>query len=521
MDQQHIENTKRVAKNTLFLYGRMLFSMVVSLYTSRAILHALGVEDFGVYNVAGGFVGMLSFLNTSMSGATSRFITFELGRGNFEKLRQTFASSFIIHIGIALLVVLVCETVGLWYVNNKLVVPSETMYDVKCLYQFAVISTFLGIIQTPYSAILMSHEKMDIYAYFDIFGVLLKLGLVFTLEFYMGDRLFLWGFLVFLQGLIMMGIYFTYCVRHYKETHFKFVWLPNILKPMLSFSGYDLYGNLSVLIRTQGVNLLLNLFLGPIVNAAAAIATQVQGAVMGFASNIIAAMRPQLIKQYAVGDYKYLFNLLSGAMKMTCFLLALLTVPLLIELEYVLHLWLGILPDYTINICRLTLIFNYFTGISILLSVIIHATGRMKRISFINGTIYLMVLPITYVIFKYGVVKPWIPFLINILGISIGIMSNLWTIKLYIPIFDLKRFFYDGYLSSLMLFFGMWAVCWPITILMPQGFGRLIVVVLTSTVLLGCIGYFGYIPEFIKIKIKRYIYARLGIKKYQSEIAQK
>lgn len=506
------ENTKRIAKNTLFLYGRMLFSMLVSLYTSRAILHALGVEDFGVYNIAGGFVGMLSFLNASMSGATSRFLTFELGKGNFDKLRQTFASSVIIHIGIALFVVLVCETIGIWYVNNKLVVPVDRMNDVHWLYQFAVIGTFLSIIQTPYNAVLMSHEKMDIYAYFDIFGVLLKLGLVFTLEFYMGDRLFLWGFLVFLQSLLMMGIYFVYCVMHYKETHFKFVWLPSILKPMLSFSGYDLYGNLSVLIRTQGVSLLLNLFLGPIVNAAAAIATQVQGAVMGFASNIIAAIRPQLIKQYAIGDYTYLFKLLNGGMKMTCLLLAILTVPLLIELEYVLHLWLGIVPEYTISICRLTLIFNFFAGISILLAVVIHATGRMKRISFINGTIYLMVLPITYLIFKSGIVKPWIPFFLNIVGIFIGVISNLYTIKLYIQSFNYKGFLLGSYFSSLLLFFGSWIVCWPITLLLPQGFGRLVIIVLTSTLFLFIIGYFFYIPKIIKTKITEYIVKKFSVK---------
>lgn len=514
MDQQHTENTKRIAKNTLFLYGRMIFSMVVALYTSRAILHALGVEDFGVYNIAGGFVGMLSFLNASMSGATSRFLTFELGKGNFEKLRQTFASAVIVHIVIALFVVLICETLGLWYVNNKLVVPAETMPDVHWLFQFAVIGTFLGIVQTPFGAVLMSHEKMDIYAYFDIFGVLLKLGLVFTLEFYMGDRLFLWGFLTFMHSVIMMGIYFVYCIRHYSETHFRFIWRPEILRPMLSFSGYDLYGNLSVLIRTQGVSLLLNLFLGPIVNAAAAIAAQVQGAVMGFASNIIAAIRPQLIKQYAIGDFSYLFKLLSGGMKMTCLLLAILTVPLLIELDYVLQLWLGIVPEYTVNICRFTLVFNYFAGISILLAAIIHATGRMKRISFINGTIYLMVLPITYLIFKFGIVKPWIPFFLNIVGIFIGVLSNLWTIKLYIPSFEFKKFLKDEYMSSLLLFFGCWALCWPITLLMPQGFVRLVIVILVSTLLLGIIGYSIYLPKFAQVKIKEFVVRKLGFNKF-------
>lgn len=513
MPQNHSDNNKRIVKNTFFLYGRMLFSMLVSLYTARAILNALGVEDFGIYNVAGGFVGMLSFLNASMSGATSRFLTFELGKDDRDKLHHTFASSVIIHFFIALFVVLICETIGLWYVNNKLVVPADSMQDVNWLYQFAIIGTFLSIIQTPFSAVIMSHEKMDIYAYFDIFGVLLKLGLVFFLQFYMGDRLFLWGLLIFLHSLLMVGIYFVYCVTHYRETHFKFVWKPDILKPMLSFSGWDLYGNLSVLIRTQGVNLLLNLFLGPIVNAATAIATQVQGAIMGFGSNLISAIRPQLIKQYAVGDYTYMFKLLSGGMKMTCLLLSVLTIPLLIELEYILHLWLGIVPEYTINICRLTLIFNFFAGISILLAAIIHAIGRMKRISFINGTIYLMVLPITYIIFKFGEVKPWIPYLINIIGISIGVLSNLWTIKLYIPSFDFKDFLWKDYILSLLLFFGAWIICWPLSLVLPQGLGRLVIITLTTTILLCFIGYFYYIPESIRIRIKGFINKKLKYRK--------
>ena len=208
-----------------------------------------------------------------------------------------------------------------------------------------------------------------------------------------------------------------------------------------------------------------------------------------------------------------MFKLLSGGLKLTCLLLAILTVPLLIELEYVLQLWLGIIPEYTVNICRLTLVFNYFAGISILLAVIIHATGRMKRISFLNGTIYLMVLPVTYAIFKFGITKPWIPFLLNIIGIFIGVINNLWSIKLYIASFDFRKFLLNDYFASLALFFGCWAVCWPLTLIMPQGIERLITVTLVSGALIGSIGYFFYIPAGIKVRIREFAARKLSIKK--------
>ena len=327
----HTENTKRIAKNTLMLYVRMLFGMLVSLYTSRVILNTLGVEDFGINNVVGGVVGMLGFLTASMSGATSRFLTYELGRGDLVRLKETFSSALIIHIGIALVVFVIAETAGLWFFENKLVIPESRMTAAHVVYQLSILSTMLGITQVPYNATIIAHEKMNVYAYVEILNVCLRLLIVYLLVIGDFDKLILYSILTFSVSVLIMSIYWVYCIRHYEETKFHFIWKKDILKPMLSFSGWDLYGNASVTARTQGVSMLLNMFFGPLMNAAAGIATQVQNAVMAFAGNFIVAVRPQIVKQYAAGEYESMFKLLKEAIVLCFTLLSLLSVPLMCE----------------------------------------------------------------------------------------------------------------------------------------------------------------------------------------------
>ena len=488
MDQKHSENTKRIAKNTLFLYGRMIVSMVISLFTARVILNALGVEDFGVQNVVGGFIGMVSFLNASMSGATSRFITYELGTGNKEKLKETLTSAFIIHIGIALAIVILAETVGLWFLEYKLVIPEIRMTAARILYQMSVFGTALGIMQTPFGATMVAHENLSIYAYLDILGLSLKLLVVYLITIVPFDKLIFFGTFNFIVGIIMAAIYLTYCWKKYEETHIKWCWNKPILRSMMSFSGWDLFGNMSVMARTQGVAVLLNLFFGPVVNAAVGIAGQVQNAVMAFGSNIITAFRPQIVKQYAAGDYEYSLTLMRQGMKITTLLLALITVPLMSQLNYVIGLWLGQVPEYVVPICSLTLIFNFFAGISILLAAVIHATGRMKRISLINGSLYILVVPISYIMLKMGIMIAWMPFLINVVAIFIGILSNAYTIKLYIPQFKLREYVFKDYFAAVAMFLGAYLLTVQINHFMEEGFARLVVACLFSTALLTTYG---------------------------------
>lgn len=489
----------------------MLISMAVSLFTSRVVLNALGVEDFGINNVVGGFLGMLSFLNASMSGATSRFITFELGRGDSKRLSDTFSSVVIIHAALAMLIVLAAETVGLWFLENKLVIPADRMTAARIIYQLAIFGTALGIMQTPYNAAIISHEKMNIFAYFDILGISLRLAVVYLLMVLSGDKLILLGILYFIVGVIMMTCYRVYCLRNFKETRFHWCFDKNILKPMLSFSGWDLYGNMSVMARTQGVSVLLNMFFGPIINAASGIATQIQGAVMSFSSNVITAYRPQLVKQYATGDTVYMFKLLRDAMKISTLLLVVVTVPLMVELKFVINIWLGSVPDYVVPICRWTLIFNFFATIGILLAAIIHATGRMKRISLINGSLYLLVLPITYLSLKLGSNYPILPFIFNVFAIFIGVLSNAYSIKLYIPSFRLKDFIFKDYFVSLIIFIGTYEIVYFLSGYLEEGWMRLFISILESIAILAVCAFSFYLPKSVKAKITDIVKAKLSL----------
>ena len=488
MEQNHSENTKRIAKNTLMLYGRMLFSMFVSLYTSRVVLATLGVEDFGISNAVGGVIAMLGFLNDSMSGATSRFLTYELGKGNGSKLKETFSTAVIIHIGIALFIFVFGETIGLWFLENKLVIPESRMAAARIVYQTTIIGTMLGIMQTPYNATIIAHEKMSVYAYVGILNVFLRLVIVYLLVIGDFDKLILYSFLQLSVSIIIIMIYRIYCKTHFSETSFSFVWKKDLLKPMLSFSGWDLYGNLSVIARTQGVSILLNMFFGPIANAAAGIAAQVQGAVMSFAGNIVTAVRPQLVKYYATDEYQPMFELLSNSIKLSFILLSILTIPIITEINYILKLWLGNVPQNAAVFCAFTLLFNLFANTSLLFASIIHATGRVKRISLINGTLYLLVIPVTYIAFKNSDII-WLPYLFNVIAVFCGMLSNAWTIHLYIQDFNFKRFILKDLLSCLLAFILVFALVSFISSFISPGFLRLMLTGVLSSILLIALAY--------------------------------
>ena len=273
MSNQTSENNKRIAKNTIMLYLRMFLTMVVGLYTSRVVLQTLGVEDYGIYGVVGGIVAMMGFLNASMSGATSRFLTFELGRGDKERLSKTFSSALVVHIIIAVIVFVVAETVGLWFLCYKLVIPENRMVAAHWVYQLSILSSMITITQVPYNSSIIAHEKMDVYAYVEILNVTLKLLIVYLLVIGNFDKLILYAILMFAVSVIIMMVYRIYCLRRFEECKFRLFLDKDYLKPLLSFSGWDLYGNTDFSVRQQGANFLLNMFYGVVLNAAYNIAT--------------------------------------------------------------------------------------------------------------------------------------------------------------------------------------------------------------------------------------------------------
>lgn len=504
----NIVNNKRIAKNTALLYVRMLFSMAVSLYTSRVVLQVLGVEDFGVYGVVGGIVGLLSFLNASMSGCTSRFLTFELGRGDNKTLSDTFSTAMFVHIAIALIITIITEPIGIWFIDNKMQIPIERMDAARIVFHLSILSTIVGVTQVPYNASIISHEHMDIFAYVEMGNVVLRLLIVVLLQICPGDKLKLYAYLGFAISLLIASIYRYYCIKHFKECHIHKVWRPDIFKKMMGFSGWDLYGNLSVSMRTQGVNMLLNMFFGPVMNAASAIATQVQGAVMGFAQNVTTAIRPQIIKRYAAGETDSMVSLIRNGVRINFLVLLLITVPLITELDFLLGIWLGEVPQNTVIFCTLTLLFNFFASLSSVLVTGVHATGKIFRPSFINGTLYLAVVPFSYIAFKYGSAA-WVSYLFNVIAVIIGMLSNAYTLKLYIKAFPLRKFISADLLPCIILMMLSFALTMLIARNMSDGWLRLIIICFASSIFITTIGFKFIIPQHIRIIITTKLKERL------------
>ena len=400
--QESQSSNRRIAKNAMMLYIRMFISMVVSLYTSRVVLATLGVEDYGIYGVVGGIVSMLGFLNASMSGATSRFLTFELGRGDMKRLAQTFSSALIVHIGIALVIFVLAETIGLWFLTHKLVIPEGRMTAAHWVYQMSIFSAMLGITQAPYNATIIAHEKMDIYAYVEILSVTLKLLIVYLLVIGNLDKLILYAALVLAVSVIIMMIYRIYCIRHFQESHFHWTWKPAILKPLLSFSGWNLYGNLGGVFQQQGTSFVINFFFGVIMNAAVSVGLTVANIVNQFASNVMTAFRPQIIKNYSAGDRIAMRSLTILALKVIMFIYSLVAIPVFVEVETILDLWLVEVPKYSTTVCRLFLISIFFETIRYIIIIDIHATGNVKYVSFAAGTVFILVPIVSYLLFYLG-----------------------------------------------------------------------------------------------------------------------
>lgn len=499
ISQSQNSNT-RIAKNTALLYVRMAFSMIVSLYTSRVVLETLGVEDFGIYGVVGGIVTLFDFLNASMSGCTSRFLTFELGRGESPNLRDTFSTAMFVHLFIALLVLIIAEPAGLWFMHSKMQVPADRMEAAQVVFHLSVLSMMINVTQVPFNACIISHERMDVYAYVEIANVLLKLLIVYLLQLSSYDKLITYALLVFAVTVSVAMFYRVYCTKHFKECHIRRAWRADIFKSMLTFSGWDMYGNMSVTMRTQGVNMLLNMFFGPLMNAAASIASQVQGAVMAFAQNVNTAVRPQIIKRYASGERESMVSLIRNAVRFNFLVLLLITVPLISELHFVLRLWLGQVPECAVVFCTFTLLFNFFANLSSILVIGAHATGKIFRPSFINGTLYLMVIPVSYISFRCGGAA-WTSYLFNVLAVVLGMLSNAYTLRLYVKEFPLTHFLLSDLLPCISLMALAFLVTSVIRHFMDEGWQRFFIVGVCSSITITTIGYQFILPQKIREKL--------------------
>ena len=400
------DKSKRIARNTMLLYFRMIFLMLISLYTSRMILQVLGVTDFGIYNVVGGVVTMLGFVSGSLSGATSRFITFELGKGVSGDVKRVFRCAVTVHYILSFIVFVLAETIGIWFVLNKMVIPDDRIIAALWVYQCSVGTLIVSILSVPYNALIIAHERMDAFAYISIVEALAKLLLVALIVFTPFDSLITFAINLFVIQIIIRLLYTLYCSKQFPETSSKWLWDKKISSSIAKYAGWTMNGNLAVVGYTQGINILLNLFFGPVVNAARGISVQVQSAVLQFFSNFQTAVRPQITKSYAQGNLDYMHSLVLNSSRYSFYLIIFIALPILINTEYILTLWLGQIPEHTVIFTRLMIVAcmnESFRGPTI---IAIHATGDLKKFQMIEGTLLLTIIPVAYLLLKFYHISP-------------------------------------------------------------------------------------------------------------------
>lgn len=391
-----------IARNTLFLYIRTVIVLLVSLYTSRVVLQSLGVTDFGIYNVVGSLVTMFCFINGAMSAATLRFLTFELGRKDNDQLSVVFSTSLIIHAVISLFVVLLAETVGLWFLYNKMVIPEERMLAASVVYQISVLTSVVTIMNVPYNSLLIAHEKMSSFAYITILDATLKLAVAISISFFLYDKLILYSILLFAVYVTVIMVYFFYCHSIFPESHFRMVNNKTLIGKMSKFAAWNLFSNLAYVTYTQGVNVLLNMFFGPVVNAARGIAVMVQAAVSKFVDSFQSALNPQITKSYASNDRERLLFLIDTSSRYSFYLILILIFPLFVSIDYILFIWLGNVPAHTANFIRITFLTMPISVLMNSLNIATQATGRVKRFFIITGSLQLLILPLSYITLKIG-----------------------------------------------------------------------------------------------------------------------
>lgn len=429
------QKSKRIAKNTFVLYFRMLFLMLVTLYTSRVILDALGVYDYGIYNVVGGFVSMFALISAALTSACSRFLNFEMGKGDITRQNVVFSTAVTIQWTLAIIVFILAEVIGVWYVNNVMVIPVERLTAANWCFQFSVFNFCMKLITVPYNASIIAHEKMKAFAYVSIYQGLAILVVSFIVNYEPFDRLVYYAFLLLCVQFSVRSAYQIYCRRNFVECVYRRVFDKPLLMKMLSYSVWHLVGNGASVLKTHGVNIVLNLFYGPAVNAAKGLASQVDSAVNQFVGNFMMAMNPQITQSYAKGDLKYMFQLICKGSRLSFYLIFILSLPIIVNTHYILGLWLKKVPDYTVIFTQLTLLVMIFASLSKTLITAQNATGNVRNYQLVVGGINLLNLPISYVCLYLGG-NPEIVVIVAICVEAIAFLTRIFMLPFTIPEFN-------------------------------------------------------------------------------------
>lgn len=396
------ENNKRIAKNTMILYVRMFVMMLISFFTAGITLNALGVEDYGINNVVGGLVAMFSLLSNSLTSAASRFITFALGKGDLEYQKRVFSTAVNIHIVLAIVVVVAIETVGVWFLNNRLNIPSDRLYAANWVLQCSVISFALGLFSVPYNSSIYAHERMSAFAWFIIYDAITKLIIIASIYYYGGDKLILLAVISLIPGVIKQFIYWLYCQRNFPECEYNFQLDRGLFKEMFGFSIWNFIGCTAGLLKDQGVNILINIFTSPVVNAARGIAMQLNGIIGQFSGNFMGALMPQITKYYASGDLQEMHKLMFRGTRFSYYIFMFIAIPVFFEIEVILQIWLGQIPEHTVLFTRLALLLSLLEMLSSVLITAQNATGRIRTYQLVVGSLLLLNFPLSYLMLYLG-----------------------------------------------------------------------------------------------------------------------
>ena len=476
-------NNRLIAKNASMLYLRMFISMVIGFYTSRIVLQALGVSDYGIYNLVGGVVVLANMLTSSLSGATSRYLTYSLGEHDFKKTQRTFSTALIIHIGLSILFILVTETVGLWFVNTQLVISPNRMVAANWVYQSAIISTALSITQVPYNSLITSHEQFGAFAVIEVLGACLKLVIAFAVLYSRLDHLILYSILYMIVSFCIMLYYRVYCVKHFPESHFRRILDKELFPKLLKFSSWTLLGNVSLTILQQGLNIIINLFFGTIINAAVGIASQVQALLYSFIGNITTAFSPQIIKEYVESDFKRMNYLISIGGKFSSICILLISIPVIVKMDFLMGLWLKDVPEGAVVICQVLLINNFFNSFNPLLYSAITATGNINKLNIFCGIQYLLSVVITYFI-VFWTHSYLCAFIFNLSVPLISCVIYLYVLKHEMSSFSIYDYVVHTILAVTLLGGITMGGAWFVNGLFQSDIWALIAVSLTSTILI-------------------------------------
>ena len=397
-----LSSNKRLAQNTIVLYARMIVTLVVSLYTTRVVLKTLGVEDYGIIQTIGGLVALLGYLNRALSAGSSRFLTYELGTGDYSKLQRTFSSVFFVHLFFAGIVVLFGETVGLWFLYHKLIIPPDRMYAAIWVFHLSIVTSVFTITQVPYSASIISHEKMSVYAYTSIVDVLLKLVIVYLLLISPIDKLIFYSTLLSVQSVGMILFYRWYCTKRFEEAHIKWVFDRQIVKSVLSYSGWNVFATTSVALCSQGMTIITNMFFNPGIVAARAVANSVNQTANQFVGNFRTAVNPQIVKQYAAQNHDESKHLLLASTRYSFYLFLIIALPVCLSAEFILKLWLGEVPEYAVQYLQLAICTSLFAVFDLSFYTGLYAKGRIKENSIFSSASFFLAFLLTYALFSMG-----------------------------------------------------------------------------------------------------------------------